>query len=637
MLNSLRRRNVNVRNFWRTLTRPYSSVSEPKSISLHPITPLSRSALFVLVLLFLVIFASRVYRLPTLNMEKDEAWSVWITMGNLQQAIDWTPYDWPPGHTIFVYFWRALTGITPFGLRISTILTMLVTAALLFAVTRRLFGVKAGIMSVLAFSALGYVLFLSTILRAYTLILALFILSLWLMLRYFERPSIWRGVLLGLTLTVMFYIHTTTVIGMAMLALLSLLLFRAPRRWFTLWLLPGIIVAALCVPYLIANFYVVGIKNQNVAKFVPFVPTEVRIVNHYLDYLGQQPALFAALFIIATALLLDRWRVRRQVITLLIWMLMPLVLVFPLAPVDAFNPRHLSWVMVGLALWIGWGLSLLPRPALIAAALVLSLVGFDRIPLERYEPIPRLPFVNIFEELRTEWRGGDAILMDLICKDCIPIDAEEWDYFVRAYFPNGLPFITPAQLATNQYRRVWYVSTKGKETPETFAAVQQSRGMIGTIGPDTFLFRLYEAPIDPQGILFDNGMRFHGAELLNDVNLSLVWREGDTVRIRIFWSVDAPVTLDYSEGSYLWDRAKGVIAQRDDPPLVLNGPTATSQWIPGQIYIEERTLKLAYPLTTGDYDIMLSLYHFSDGVRISAPGVTQDNLLPLGTIYVKAW
>jgi hypothetical protein len=517
---------------------------------------------------------------------------------------------------------------------------MLVAAALLFAVSRQLFGVRAGIITMLAFSGLGYVLFLSTILRGYMLVLTLFLLALWLTLCYFERPSVWLGIGVGLTLTVMFYIHNLALISIPILVLFSLILFRAPRRWFTLWLLPGVIVAALCLPYLFSRLYIIDVKATISEQFIPEVAPDVRLVNHYLDYLGQQPALFAALFVIATALIVDRWRLGRHTVALILWMLMPVALIGVVSSFDAFNARHLSWVMVGVALWIGWGLALLPRAAMIAAALVLALVNFDRIPLnERYETIPRLPFVTAFTELRQQLRNGDVILTDLICRDCIPIDAEEWDYAVRAHFPNGLTFISSAQLEANPttYRRVWYVATKGKETPQTLAAVEQFRGLISHIGPDNFLFRLYEAPVDPVGVLFENGMRLHGAELLNDANLSLVWREGDTVKLRLFWSVDQPVQFDYSEGSYLWDRQKGVIAQRDDPPLVLNGPTATSQWLPGQLYIEERTLKLAYPLTTGDYDIMLSLYQWWDGVRIPAPGVTADTLLKLGAIYVKAW
>lgn len=600
----------------------------------------NRNVLVAMVVILVVIFASRIVRLDTLNLEKDEVWSTWITLGTLQQTIDWTGYDWPPGHFILLYGWRNLTGISPFALRVSTILTMLVAAALMFVVTRRLFGTRAAIMATLVFSGLGYSLFISTLIRGYMLVLTLFLLSLWLTMRYFERPTWGRGVWLGLAMTSMFYIHTTAVFGMGMLALFSLIMYRGVGRWFRLWIVPGIIVVALCGPYLVWKLNVLTIKTEIVEKYFPHIPTETRLINHYLDYLGQEPVLWGALFLIAGALLLERWKVQRRTIMLIVWMLVPLVLYPFINGIDAFNVRHLVWVMIGIALWIGWGLALLPRPALNAVALVLMLVSFDRMPLERYESIPRLPFVTSFETLQKELRNGDVILMDLICANCTPIDAEEWDYFTRAYFPNGLTFITMEQLKNSpqqQYQRVWYVATKGKETPETLQTLDNTRALSKTFGEEAFLFRMYEAPPDDKGIAFANGMRLRGVELLNDANLPLVWREGDTLYLRLWWTADTQQTADYSEGTYFWDREKGVQAQTDSAPLILNGPQETSKWEVGKVYIEERTLKLPYPLATGDYDIMLSVYQWWDNTRIAAPGVTSDTLLKLGNIYVKAW
>jgi hypothetical protein len=450
----------------------------------------------------------------------------------------------------------------------------------------------------------------------------------------------WRAAWLGLTLSAMFYIHTTAVFGMGMVALFSLILYRGPWRWFRLWLVPGVIVAVLCAPFLIYKADVVAVKNDIWTRFVPYLAPEARLGNLYLDFLGLQAVLWIALMVVSAAMFLERWRIQRRTLALVVWLLVPIPLLPLITTLDAFNVRHLSWVMVGIALWIGWGLSLLPRPALIAVGLVLGVVAFDRMPLkERYEAfVPRLPFVTSFNTLRHELRNGDVILTDLICAGCVPIDAEEWDYFARAYFPNGLTFITPDQITPPQrHQRVWYVATTGKETPDLLRALDTTRALSNTFGEDAFLFRLYEAPPDPAGVPFANGMRLHGAELLNDADLSLVWREGDTVRVRLWWSTDRPLEVDYSEAVYFWDRQAGVRAQTDAPPQLLNGPPETSRWLPGRVYLEERTLTLPYPLTTGEYDIMLSIYQWWDQARIAAPGVTRDTLLRLGTIYVKAW
>jgi hypothetical protein len=599
-----------------------------------------RVPLALLVGILLVIFASRVARLPTLNMEKDEAWSTWITLGSVQQTLDWVGYDWPAGFFLQLHAWRALTGITPFGLRILIVLTMLVGAALVFRLGRRLFGLQAGLLAMLAFSAFGYTLFISTIVRGYMLNLALFVLALILAMRYFERPHWRRALWVALIFAAMIYVHTTAVFAIGMVGLVTLIAHPNLRTWVARWILPGVITAVLCAPELINRLYVYGVKRDIVDRFFPYVPPGERLANHYLDYFGQQPALWAALFLIATLLVLERFRIQRRVVVLVVWMLMPVALMPVTANIDAFNPRHLAWVMVAFALWIGWGLAQLPRAAKIGVAVVLMLLMFDYIPLnERYETVPRIPFVTSFSTLRGEWRNGDAILRDLDCQGCPPIDAEEWDYFTRAYFPNGLTYIDAAQAELlAAHPRVWYVAFKGNEDATILEAIGANRALSREFGEESFYWRLYEAPPDEAGILFENGMRFHGAEILNDANLSLVWREGDTVRLRLWWSADAPIELDYSVGAYSWsDESGGVMSQVDGPPMLLNGPPETSRWQPGALYIEERELKLPYPLATGTYDIRLAVYQWWDGVRIAAPGTDGNTMIRLDSVWVKAW
>ncbi|MBE2193993.1 MAG: glycosyltransferase family 39 protein [Anaerolinea sp.] len=598
-----------------------------------------QAVLWAMVIVFLLLFASRITRLNGLNLQKDEVWSVWITLGSLPQTLNWVGYDWPPGHFILLHLWRFLTGISPFAVRVSTILTLLICAALVFRIGRRLFDPRAGILAALAFGGFTYVIFLSTIVRGYFLNLTLWCVALLLAINYFARPSPRRGIILGVALAAMFYVHNTAVMGMAMIGLFTLITSRRPLfKFIPLWLPPGLIMALLCLPEALSKLDVLRIKRDIVDRFIPYVRPDTRLLNHYLDYVGGQPALWGALILIGVALVLDKWRFHRRTLALGAWVLAPVALMWVTWNIDAFQARHLAWVMVGFAMWIGAGLALLPRPAMIAVALVMGLSMFDRLPLdERYETVKRLPFVTLFEELKTHHRNGDALFLDLTCANCIPIDAEEWDYFTRAYFPNGgLTFVNLDQL-DQRFERVWYVTFTGKGRDEYRARVSTGRAPGLTFGDEILTFQRYESPPDAVGVLFENGLRFHGAEILNDAGLPLVWREGDTVTLRLWWSVDQALEYDYSVGAYLWQDGVGVTAQVDAPPQVLQGPQETSKWTPGSLFVEERILTLPYPLTTGTYPIMLSVYQWWDGTRIIALGVTPDKLLPIGTVYVKSW
>ncbi len=621
---------------------PDTRIDEPPPRLPRAPVHMSRRSLALLVLIFLVIFASRVMRLNTLNMEKDEVWSVWQTLGSLQDTMAWTPYDWSPVSYLIVHVWRALTGISPFTLRVFTILIMLLSAALVYRNARKLFADlgeycdRAALLATLAFSAFGYMLFISTILRTYQVNLLLWLAALWMTMRYFERPTRWSGILLGLTLAAMFYVHLSAVFGIVALGLFGVVMYR--RVWH--WRLPAIVTAVLCLPEALNKLSVIPQKNQIAQQFIlPYYPPLPRLGNLYLDFAGQQFALWAALFLVATALLLDRWRVQRRAVMLVVWMLLPVVIIWPAQYVDAFNPRHLPWVMVAFALWIGWGLSLLPRPALAALSAVLAVVMFDYIPLnERYETVPRVPLVTSFNTLRQVFRNGDVLMIDPKCEGCAPVDREEWDYFARAYFPESVAFIGPDQsMPVTLNRRIWYVAARGKEDPAAFSPLVQNRALSRTFGEKNLLFRLYEAPPDPIGVPFANGMSFHGAEILNSGGLNMAWHEGDTVYVRLFWSAERPVDLDYSVGTYLLNNKDGSVqAQTDLPPQVLDGPKETSRWPVGRLFVEERTLSLPNPLETGERQIGLAVYHFTDGLRIAAPGLNPDKLLLIGKIFIKS-
>jgi hypothetical protein len=161
------------------------------------------------------------------------------------------------------------------------------------------------------------------------------------------------------------------------------------------------------------------------------------------------------------------------------------------------------------------------------------------------------------------------------------------------------------------------------------------------VGPPGCLFGLYEAPPDPVGILYENGLRFHGADIMDGANPfsgPLVRHEGEAVRLRLWWSVDEAVPLDYSIKTFL-GRGETIIDAVDGPPALIypsDAPTATSQWQAGQFYVEERNLTLPYP-ASGSYAIRLVVYFWEDPVPVLAPRLDDNGHLTLGRVTVKSY
>lgn len=563
-------------------------------------------------------------------MNPDEIWSVWQTFGTPAEIIRWTPYDWPPGYYLALGAWRSVAGSYPAVLRAFSALVFMTGAAFMFRVMRRLRGFEAGVLATLAYAALGFGILLSLEVRGYALLLALLPLALWLTVRYFDHPGWWRALPLGVALAAMFYVSLTSFGAFVMLGLLTLLVWRGRAIWR--WWLPGGIAGVLALPEIIGKARIATVRVEATATLDPG-PLADALLQLFKDYAGLSFVLWVLLFVVATGLIVyHERRVHGWTAALVIWaVVMPLVMYLTNPVLGFFSPRYAWWVMPGIALWAGWGLAYLPRAGVMVAGFVL--VGMLFYPLRddgQYQIWDRLsPLGENFEWLRDHIQWGDVILNNP-ANDCGR--SEEWDYYLRTYFPQGLHFVDDP----GAYRRVWALNPNKLDED---VLVNRVPGRF--VGPPGCLMRLYEAPPDAAGVVFENGMRFHGVDIMRDGKLHsgpAVYHEGETVRLRLWWSADEVLPLDYSVGTYL---AKGttILDQVDGPPAAYypaDAPPETSRWLPGQLYVEERALNLPFP-AYGNYTLNLVVYFWADGVPVAAPGVNENGHLLLGRVAVKGY
>lgn len=597
--------------------------------------------LFFFVAILLLLAASRIVRFNSMEMHVDEIWSIWQTFGTPEQVILRTPYDWTPLYYVLLGGWKEVAGIHPFALRTLSLFIFLVGSAALYRVTRWLRDEPTALLAVLAFGALGYSIRISTEVRAYMLMVTLLILAFWFTLRYFRRPVLRRAIPLAVCMALMFYTYMPSVIGYLMLGVYTLVVYRK-TIWH--WWLPGGLAALLALPiilYKIPQF----VERVNSPRVEPtFAEAFSDYFRQYTVYLfpGYPLWLWLLLAILATALIIRYWRAaNRHTVALTTWTFALPVLLFILNPVFKFFDQHYAMaLMVGIAMWLAWGLRFLPHRGRLLAGGVLAVLMLLPVQLQ-YNPLYFRPWMATFEWLQTNMQWGDVILIDSGCCDG---HWYEWDYATRLYFPNGLDFVTePAG-----HRRVWYVFNNehyNTATREKVTTGRLERAFYGTAG---FMFRLYEQPPDLEGIPFANGMRFHGMDLLNESGYRylegplVVKHEGETIRMRLWWSVDRSPEFDYSIGTYLMF-GRTVIDQVDGPPQLVDlgyppnpQPMETSRWQPGQYYVEEREVYL--PALSGrSVNLWMAVYQWWDGTRIPAPGVQEDLLLHLARITVNAW
>lgn len=596
-------------------------------------------------LFLLLIFISRAVLLNRLEMNHDEIWHVWQTSGTLDETMRWLPYDWPPLYFVLLWGWQGLVGSHPVMMRALSVLLFMLASAWAFRLGKQLFGTdKAGWGLMLAYAALGYTIFLSTYVRAYVLMLLLLPMTLYFALRYLGKPSIWRALLLAMGMAALFYTNLTAVVAFAAIGLTTLIMY--PRRiWH--WWLPGVLAALLALPEILAKAELAGRRNAGLGDTLP--PFIDGLVEIYKTHLGHAALVWLVVFIVlAVVLLLRRQMKWRLVLVIAGWLLIVPVLVYALDSVlGFFTPQYAWWVILGLAVLFAWGYSavtLYGRAALavflIAVMLYPATQGERPFDSLSYGGIPTLPFEETLPVVADAMQNGDVILMDPAC-NCGELYA--WDYYQSIYFPQVPQHITEP----GDYRRIWYVYRPEQNDEAIQAALEETHVSGKFVGPWELFFRLYEAPPDVGGIAFENGLRFHGVQVMDADGQPqvepLVYREGEAVHLRLWWSVDEPLNADYSVTLQILN-ADGLLAQDDGAPQPISldvtqpaPPSQTSQWQPGQYYIEERTIMLPYPTNRAEYMLYLGIYNWQDGIRLEADGTNADTLLPLLPIAVMAW
>ena len=106
----------------------------------------------------------------------------------------------------------------------------------------------------------------------------------------------------------------------------------------------------------------------------------------------------------------------------------------------------------------------------------------------------------------------------------------------------------------------------------------------------------------------------------------------DVIKLKLYWRSEAPLPLDYTVFVHLRDPAGQIVAQKDQPPLA--GAYPTSLWDAGEIVADEIVLPLPETLPAGVYNLVIGLYDFYTGVRLTVPDHL-NNELGLVTIEVK--
>ena len=158
----------------------------------------SRWTLWLLVVLLLVTFALRVYRLEAQSLWSDEGLSLYrarLTLGeNLSNVIVVPPNvvtqdTNPPLYFVALSVLRAAAGESEYVLRFVSVIAGVLLVPLLYVTGRRLFSERAGVLAATLGTFSPFLIWYAQEARMYTLLATLSLASVYLLLRAIDFPA----------------------------------------------------------------------------------------------------------------------------------------------------------------------------------------------------------------------------------------------------------------------------------------------------------------------------------------------------------------------------------------------------------------------------------------------------------------
>lgn len=108
---------------------------------------------------------------------------------------------------------------------------------------------------------------------------------------------------------------------------------------------------------------------------------------------------------------------------------------------------------------------------------------------------------------------------------------------------------------------------------------------------------------------------------------------GNTLKIALYWQVDATPAEDYTVFVHLLDATGTLVAQHDGQPVDASYPT--SLWEPGEIVKDEHNVALPAEQARGEYHLQVGMYRASDGQRLPIKDEKRQdigNAVPLAVV-----
>jgi hypothetical protein len=111
---------------------------------------------------------------------------------------------------------------------------------------------------------------------------------------------------------------------------------------------------------------------------------------------------------------------------------------------------------------------------------------------------------------------------------------------------------------------------------------------------------------------------------------------GGMLKLTLYWQALSQMDQDYTVFTHLIDSSNRIWAQHDSQPQ--GGQHPTSQWVEGEVVVDEHELILADGAPPGEYPIEVGMYDWVSGQRLAVSEGGQwvpGNRVVLGTVHLR--
>jgi hypothetical protein len=272
----------------------------------------------------------------------------------------------------------------------------------------------------------------------------------------------------------------------------------------------------------------------------------------------------------------------------------------------------------------------------------LRLIGYD-LPVRRIEAGGRLPLVlywqaldtmgedyqqfnNLLDQNQVRWGGYDRRAQDGYSTILWAPDEVIVDRFGVPVMPDAPPGVYTIDLG-------WYQQVEQGPVSLPLVAdhqfTDQSSIRLGPVkvgGPPPKLVINNPHPQVRTNQHFAEHISLVGYDLLDDFDRPLTGLTQDVraLKLVLYWEATGRPADDYTVFLHLRDDANTTVAQKDQPPA--GGQYPTSLWDAGEVIVDEHLLPLP-ELSDGDYQLVVGLYDFDTGARVSVENNPANELL----------